>query len=316
MKSPAKYFTAASLIAMIGSTSMADDLDNALKDRDLQAIMSMLKKEAQAAPSAEVVSDEPVVASQPAASAGTPAPAELKKVETVEVKPVAEEEFTTEELEAIRARLAQELAAVNTAEPVAEEVATDKPVSRGTESKGGLLNRLFGGGEKKAEAKPAGKVAANRPDFERPDMGSSASMRQNRAALDNLLSSSRNDVIRQAMTGQEPSGSVTVVEEEADWRDAGPDAWKYNGEWDGGTMSGQGHMEFADGWEYKGAWLNGVMNGQGTLNHPDGTRYEGQWRNGQMHGLGKLTYPDGWAFIGQWIDGKIAGQGTLINPGE
>ena len=166
---------------------------------------------------------------------------------------------------------------------------------------------------------PNFRKAQPNPGNVRSGMGNSAnSVRQNRNALDSLIQQSRNDLVNMAMN--QASGNDAAEnqpEEDPDaWKKAGPNAWKYNGEWQNGTMHGQGRMTFADGWEYVGMWQNGLMHGQGTIVYPDGTSYEGQWRSGRMDGYGTLTYADGWKFVGQWRDGKISGNGTLVNPGN
>jgi len=147
--------------------------------------------------------------------------------------------------------------------------------------------------------------------------GGTKGVRQNRDALDNLIKQSRADIVKMAMN--QASGATDTPKEVVDkdaWKKAGPNAWKYEGEWQDGNMHGQGRMQFADGWEYAGAFVMGTMHGQGTLVYPDTTVYQGQFKNGKMDGFGKLTYPDGWTFIGNWRNGQISGSGTLVNPGN
>lgn len=164
---------------------------------------------------------------------------------------------------------------------------------------------------------PAIRVSQAPPRIRELGAGGARGVRQNRAALDSLIKQSRADIVKMAMN--QASGGASTAKEVQDpdaWKKAGPNAWKYEGEWKDGNMHGQGRMQFADGWEYAGAFFMGTMHGQGTLVYPDTTVYEGQFKNGKMDGFGKLTYPDGWTFIGQWRDGHISGSGTLVNPGN
>jgi hypothetical protein len=189
------------------------------------------------------------------------------------------------------------------------------------EKKPSAIARLFGAGSKSDKNPPVDETAAPaRPanaEIARPAGPAGDVMRKNREALESLLKNSREDVVRMAM-GQasgEPVPAAPDVDPD-EWKKAGPGAWRYNGEWENGTMHGQGKLVYADGWTYVGGWKSGTMDGQGSLTQADGTLYEGTWRNGRMNGLGKLTYPDGWSFIGNWKDGQISGQGTLIHPGK
>jgi len=299
MKSGKLFISALTALSISAGLQAQENVDKALEGSDQKAILELLRKQTQAKPTAEA----PVVAAP-----AVPAPVQAEAAPAIRtLDEQAGNDFSSEELQQIRARLAAELEAAKVKAQVEEPVAPAKKEGKG------LLGKIFGG----KKNKPAVAAAAPaRPALQRPDVAAT-SMKDNRSALDNLLVASRQDVIKQAMaqaSGQQ--GSVNIVGEEKDWREAGPNAWKYNGEWTSGTMSGQGKLEFADGWSYVGSWINGTMSGQGILTHPDGTKYEGQWVNGKMHGLGKLTYPDGWQFIGQWADGQIAGQGTLVHPGE
>ena len=164
---------------------------------------------------------------------------------------------------------------------------------------------------------PAIRVSQAPPRIRELGAGGVQGVRQNREALDSLIKQSRADIVKMAMNQASGGGSTTKKVQDPDaWKKAGPNAWKYDGEWKDGNMHGQGRMQFADGWEYAGAFFMGTMHGQGTLVYPDTTVYEGQFKNGKMDGFGKLTYPDGWTFIGQWRDGHISGSGTLVNPGN
>ena len=164
---------------------------------------------------------------------------------------------------------------------------------------------------------PAIRMSQPPPRIRELGAGGAQGVRQNREALDSLIKQSRADIVKMAMNQASGGGSTAKEVQDPDaWKKAGPNAWKYEGEWKDGNMHGQGRMQFADGWEYAGAFVMGTMHGQGTLVYPDTTAYEGQFKNGKMDGFGKLTYPDGWTFIGHWRDGQISGSGTLVNPGN
>ena len=307
-------------ICAAASCATADEnVDSALKGRDVNAIMKMLNAEGQAAEAAPAAP----VAAAPAAPAPAPiAPAPAAPAPVAAAAPAAPAPASTpdEDLKAFREQLASEISTARAEQappaPAAQPVA---PAPEATpEKKKGLLGRLFGSSDK-PEAAPAPAEAATAPAVHtapaRPDIRSDA-MARNREALDALVRRSREDVVKMAMGQISGEAAEAPIEDDDSWKKAGPSAWRYNGEWENGTMHGQGRMVYGDGWEYSGSWKGGVMDGQGTLVYPDTTRYEGQWRNGRMHGLGKLTYPDGWSFIGQWRDGVISGQGTLIHPGR
>lgn len=323
-------------VCAAASCATADEnVDSALKGRDVNAIMKMLNADGQAAEAAPAAPAPATPAATPApvaAPAAKPAPVAAPVAEpapAVAPAPVAPSAAAPaapapastpdEDLKAFREQLATEIAAART-EPAVKAPAAEpaQAPEAAPEKKKGLLGRLFGSSDK-PEAEPAPAEAATTPAVraapERPDIRSDA-MARNREALDALVRRSREDVVKMAMGQISGEAAEAPIEDDDSWKKAGPSAWRYNGEWDNGTMHGQGRMVYGDGWEYSGAWKGGVMDGQGTLVYPDATRYEGQWRNGRMHGLGKLTYPDGWSFIGQWRDGVISGQGTLIHPGR
>ena len=328
------------LVGVYAAVSCAcadENVNSALKGRDVNAIMQILKADGQApeAAPAPVAVAAPVVPATPAPAAPAPStaatppapvppPAPAPTAPTIATPAApAPASVPGDDLKAFREQLSTEIASARSEQAgkveavAAPAAAPAAPVEAAPEKKKGLLGRIFGSSDKPEEAAPAVEPAPPvhaAPD--RPEVRSDA-MARNREALDALVRRSREDVVRMAM-GQisgTPADAAPAEEDDA-WKKAGPSAWRYNGEWDNGTMQGQGHMVYGDGWEYSGAWKAGVMDGQGTLSYPDGTRYEGQWRNGRMHGLGKLTYPDGWSFIGQWRDGVISGQGTLIHPGR
>ena len=351
------------------SSQSAENVERAVKGRDMDALIGILK---QGAPPSEAKEDAKAVVVPLEKNKALPranpvktqknnksAQEALKAIQTKTAKkpepviPVVKnntrtgDSFSQNELDQIREQLERELANAKVRSDIAKKSVkatpkvenSDQAVSKKTSGSGkGLFSKIFSN-EKSAEdvdeftearesetnapamaaAAPSANIGSVRPKIERPTVGPrNVSMKRNRNTLDGMLSASREEVIRHVITPDQASaqgGSVTVVDDD-EWKNAGPDAWRYNGEWKDGTMHGQGRMIYADGWGYVGGWKNGTMDGQGTLNHPDGTVYEGQWRLGKMHGLGKLTYPDGWQFIGQWTEGKIQGQGTLINPGE
>ena len=134
----------------------------------------------------------------------------------------------------------------------------------------------------------------------------------NRDELTRLVAESR----KAAETISIPPPSPVKKWTEENWKDAGPNAWRYSGMLKDGAMNGRGKLTCRDGWEYVGDWRDGLMHGSGTLKFPDGSFYEGNWENGRMHGEGTLVYPDGWQFVGQWANGKILGEGVLVHPGN
>jgi len=131
-----------------------------------------------------------------------------------------------------------------------------------------------------------------------------------RAKLEQLFTDSRN---KATLMGS-PGSDVTWTD--AEWEQAKPDAWRYNGEWQRGTMHGKGRLTYKDGWDYFGDWKDGKMHGQGHLTFADGSIYVGEFVYNMPHGNGTITYSDGAKFVGEWADGQISGPGVLLNPGN
>lgn len=323
------------LFLSVSQFGWAEEQADALKSRNDAALREMMQSDAVTAPEPEPASEPqktvPVAKRAPATVSEQVKPvAAPTVVQPVAAAPTAEPVPTSEvpSLEDLKRRLETTEAAPATPAldaPVAEKEPVVKAESK---QKRGLLSRMFGKSDKPADREvvevevptsgPLGDVAGALPSRPSVDAGK---IRENRNALEDMIAQSREDVTRRTTSGEtEVIGgerlAVDFALDEDAWKQAGPKAWKYQGEWAGGTFEGQGHLMYADGWDYQGAFKNGTMEGMGVLTLPDGTIYEGMWKSGEMHGVGKLTYPDGWVFVGQWKDGKISGRGTLIHPGE
>lgn len=332
MKPFVKYAILTCAVACAGLV-MADEAAEALKSRNLNALSDLMKTDAVTAPepvtTPEPPAPEPVVKTEPTPEPiVTPEPKPSATAVSIAVDPVEADPVPTTvapDLSDLQKQLNAQAQTVRRVSTPAVPAATPAPTPT---PKKGFFGRLFSGSSDSATQVeptpvapapgPLGDLAGSLPT--RPSVDA-ANIRRSRTELEDLIAKSREEVTRQTTTGQtEVIGGESIpagfdLDPDA-WKQAGPNAWKYQGEWKDGTFAGQGHLQYADGWEYRGAFKQGKMEGMGVLNLPDGTQFEGLWRNGQMHGVGKLTYPDGWVYIGQWIDGKISGRGTLIHPGD
>lgn len=68
------------------------------------------------------------------------------------------------------------------------------------------------------------------------------------------------------------------------------DGSKYEGQFLGDKMSGQGRMTQANGDTYQGQWRNGMANGYGTFVDSQGSTYEGEWMDDLQNGYGCETW--------------------------
>ena len=114
----------------------------------------------------------------------------------------------------------------------------------------------------------------------------------------------------------------------------------YEGDFDTGSMQGDGVIVYADGARYEGAWLADEAHGQGIRTLANGAQYRGMFAMGkvggareggstrgqrcsldsctplpphrrQMHGRGTSYQSNGDRFSGAWEDGQRAGDGSL-----
>ncbi len=67
---------------------------------------------------------------------------------------------------------------------------------------------------------------------------------------------------------------------------------RYEGEWRGGMLCGQGTYYKADGKEtIEGNWNNNTVTGMCEHREPEGRVYVGMLKDGLRHGRGRLTLP-------------------------
>jgi len=115
------------------------------------------------------------------------------------------------------------------------------------------------------------------------------------------------------------------------------DSLTYFGEWDAGTMHGNGELtndfgdsvfkgqfhrnmihgygdyKFENGISYGGQWVLGTMSGVGVMTFYGGARFSGTFENDRCQGKGTFTWSDGSRYIGDWVQGKQHGIGTMVD---
>ncbi|MEP5980175.1 MAG: C13 family peptidase, partial [Marinobacter alexandrii] len=69
-----------------------------------------------------------------------------------------------------------------------------------------------------------------------------------------------------------------------------------------GYWHGHGELESPAGWHYEGEFQKGTMSGQGVI-EDDGSRYEGEFRNGEFHGEGRYE-AGGSVYVAEFEDGN------------
>jgi len=93
-----------------------------------------------------------------------------------------------------------------------------------------------------------------------------------------------------------------------------PGGDRYEGEWQDGSIHGQGTMIYADGRVYKGEYKDYART-YGTMEWPEGHKYKGEWRkDGEYpHGLGTFTFSDGREHFGLFQNGVEHGRITVTH---
>ena len=65
--------------------------------------------------------------------------------------------------------------------------------------------------------------------------------------------------------------------------------YKYNGEFLGNKMTGNGVWHVSNGDRYEGQWLNGMKHGYGTYYYASGAVYQGQYDSHRAEGIARYT---------------------------
>jgi hypothetical protein len=61
-----------------------------------------------------------------------------------------------------------------------------------------------------------------------------------------------------------------------------------------------------DGFRYDGQWKGGEIDGQGVATYANGDVYSGFFKRGKRQGEGKMVYAkDGSVQQGKWVDGRF-----------
>lgn len=88
--------------------------------------------------------------------------------------------------------------------------------------------------------------------------------------------------------------------------------YSYVGEWDQGTMHGQGTYSFKDGETYVGHFQRNHMHGKGISTYPCGSSYDGMWRDSLFEGKGRLELAEeASVYEGEFSLGRREGRGRL-----
>ncbi|XP_044919505.1 MORN repeat-containing protein 1 isoform X6 [Mustela putorius furo] len=98
--------------------------------------------------------------------------------------------------------------------------------------------------------------------------------------------------------------------------------FRYDGEWSGGRMHGQGKLLFKDGSYYEGEFVDGEITGEGCrlwassghghLVDQDGQAYWGSFHNNKRHGQGHMVFRNGDKYEGDWVRDQRQGHGVLF----
>lgn len=84
----------------------------------------------------------------------------------------------------------------------------------------------------------------------------------------------------------------------------------YEGHFTKGAANGRGRCVWPVGWVYEGEWVDDLREGQGTCRQKDGGEvYSGEWKNDMWHGQGELTFDKGDKYIGEFRENKMHGKG-------
>ncbi|XP_044919507.1 MORN repeat-containing protein 1 isoform X8 [Mustela putorius furo] len=90
--------------------------------------------------------------------------------------------------------------------------------------------------------------------------------------------------------------------------------FRYDGEWSGGRMHGQGKLLFKDGSYYEGEFVDGEITGEGCrLWASSGDTYSGQFVLGEPQGYGLMKYKAGGHYEGELTHGLREGHGHLVD---
>jgi hypothetical protein len=87
----------------------------------------------------------------------------------------------------------------------------------------------------------------------------------------------------------------------------------YTGTWHNDKPQGAGvlNMESQGGDTYEGNFAGGSQSGQGVCNFADGSKYDGRWRAGHRDGKGKIQYGNGDTYDGDWVRDQRYGKAVV-----
>ncbi len=87
---------------------------------------------------------------------------------------------------------------------------------------------------------------------------------------------------------------------------------EYRGDFDCGTISGQGRMNFCKGDCYEGGFFQNLPQGKGIYIYRNGDKYEGEFNRGIKEGKGVFENSnEGLIYDGEWINDLPNGNGTV-----
>jgi hypothetical protein len=84
---------------------------------------------------------------------------------------------------------------------------------------------------------------------------------------------------------------------------------KYEGDFCGDKMKGNGILTTISGFLYIGEWENGDFQGKGTATFPSGYKHVGEFEDGIRQGIGTTTTSNGDTYTGEWKDDNFTGKG-------
>lgn len=85
----------------------------------------------------------------------------------------------------------------------------------------------------------------------------------------------------------------------------------YEGGYEGGVMTGNGRLSYADGGSYVGEFKEDSRWGTGTFTSATGEIYEGEWASDKRSGRGKMTFADGSIYEGSFMNDKRDYKGKM-----
>jgi hypothetical protein len=89
------------------------------------------------------------------------------------------------------------------------------------------------------------------------------------------------------------------------------DGRSYQGALRAGRKVGTGTYVWADGQRYSGEWVDDVQQGRGEWSTRAGDRYQGEFKAGRREGTGTMTYANGIRYEGSWVADQENGRGKI-----